>query len=522
MRRAVRLTGATAGATASAALLALALGACALPGLGRAGGAAGPDGPGMDPETAARARAERQADSLLSRTRPPVGRDVVRSLRFEPLRFDPPEPLRFELSNGVSVFFLRDRALPLVDVFIDLKGGYIYLDRSQYAAAAALLPMMRNGGTESLTPDSVDAVLEFSALGLSTGTNGARLRLGISALRDRLEPALDLWSDILLRPRFDPAALERWRRRELEAVRRLPDLPGSLAVVEFNRLMYGDHPTGWRMTEEDLAPERVDPDRLRSLHRRMACPEHAVVGAAGDVSVDELRDALERVLGDWERCGHDLTRPEPPTLRPDPTVYVIHRPIPQTTVVVGQPGGVLMEESSAYFASRVANWLLGGSGFSSRMMQRLRTQEGLVYSASSIWGTAREHERILGAITHTRSESTVEAARLLLETFRDARTDPFGPDDVALARDAILNGFVFGFNSPFQVVSRQVSYLIDGLPDDWLDRYLAGIRAVDEAAVERVLRRTIDTHRFTMVVVGDTTKFDPTALGVVEYLSARR
>ncbi|MFW5952410.1 MAG: M16 family metallopeptidase [Gemmatimonadota bacterium] len=503
---------------AGAALLALGVGGCALPGLGGGASEAGP----ADPEAAARARAERMADSLLSRKGPPVGRKAIEALEFAPLRFEPPEPTRFQLSNGVTVFFLRDRAFPLVDLFIDVKGGYLYLDRSQYAAAAALLPMMRNGGTASLPPDSVDGVIEFNALGLSTASNGAQLRLGISALADQLDLALDLWSDILLHPRFDPDALERWRRREIEAVRRLPDLPGSLAVMEFNRLMYGEHPTGWRMAEEDLVVDRVDRDRLLELHARMVCPDHAVVGAAGDISVDALREKLERVLGDWEPCGTDLVEPDPPTLRADPTVYVIHRPIPQTTVVVGQPGGVLMEESEDYFASRVANWLLGGSGFTSRLMQRLRTQEGLAYSASSIWGTAREHERILGAITHTRSESTVEAARLLLDTFREARASPPGAGDIAMARDAIANGFVFGFSSPIQIVARQVSYLLDGLPGDWLDRYLRGIRAVDEAAVARVLRQTIDTSRFTIVVVGDTTLFDPTQLGVVEYLSARR
>lgn len=466
------------------------------------------------PEQAARLR----ADSLLRAPGPPVGLQRVLELEFPPIRFEPPVPDRFELSNGVTVFFLRDPALPMVDVFLDVKGGYLYEPRENYATAAALLPMMRNGGTTALTPDSLDALVDFHAMGVTTSTNGSHMTFGVSGLVRQLDLALGLWSDILLRPRFDPEAVERWRRRELESVRRRADFPGSLAVLEFNRLMYGDHPNGWIMNEADLAPGKVGPERLRDLHGRVVCPERAVIGAAGDLSAVEMRAALEEVLGGWQPCGTSLEPAPGPALEADPTVYVIHRSSPQSTVVVGQPGGVLLEESPDYFASRVANWIIGGSGFTSRLVSRLRTEEGLAYSASSIWGTARSYERILGAITHTGTENTVAAARVVLETLEGAPADPPTGEEVRLAREAIVNGFVFGFGSPSQVVARQVSYLADGLPPDWLDRYLQGVRDVDSTSVAGVLRRAVRPGRFTILIVGDTTGFDPTELGPTVYL----
>ncbi|NIP78052.1 MAG: insulinase family protein, partial [Gemmatimonadetes bacterium] len=149
------------------------------------------------------------------------------------------------------------------------------------------------------------------------------------------------------------------------------------------------------------------------------------------------------------------------------------------------------------------------------------TEEGLAYSASSIWGAAREHERIFGAITHTKSESTVEATRLLLETLERARVEPPTEAEVELAREAMINGFVFGFNSPVQVVARQVSYLADGYPADWLSRYLRGIREVDRAAVADVVRDRIRPGEFTILIVGDTAAFDPGTLGPVRPLPGR-
>jgi zinc protease len=456
---------------------------------------------------------EARADSLLDRKGPPVGLRAVQRLRYRPLRFDPPTPEEFTLSNGVTVFFLEDKALPLVDVFINVRGGYVHFDRDHYAAAAALLPLMRNGGTRELTPDSLDALVEFHALGLRTSTDGGRMVLGINGLSRQLDLALDLWGDLLLEPRFDPAAVEQWRERELDAVRRIGNFPGSLAVLQFNRIMYGDHPTGWMMTEEDLAPERLSRDRLLAMHRQSVCPETAVIGASGDVSRRALEAALERALAGWEPCGEELREPPQPRLHSVPAIYVIPKDIPQSTVVVGQPGGVLLRESADYFASRIANWIIGGSGFTSRLVSRLRTEEGLAYSAASIWGAARDHERIFGAITHTKSESTLEAMRLMLETLEEARSDPPDREEVELAREAIVNGFVFGFNSPAQVVSRQVSYLAEGFPRDWLSRYLEGIRDVEMDDIADLLARRIRPGGFTVLIVGDTTAFDVSELG---------
>ena len=452
---------------------------------------------------------------------PPVGLDVVKRLRYRPLRFDPPEPESFELSNGVTVFFLEDRTLPVLDLFVDLRGGYVYFDREYFGAASAFPSLLRNGGTRSFPPDSVDELIEFHALGMSTSSDGARITLGVSGLSRQLDLLTTLWSEILLHPRFDRDAVERWRLRELESVRRAGDFPGSLAVLEFNHLMYGEHPTGWVMKEDDLSSGRLSGDRFRMLHSRIVCPEDAVIGAAGDISREELKVALEAVLAEWEPCATRLVPPPPPTLRHDRSIYVIPKTLSQSTIVVGQPGGVLLAESDEYFASRVANWIIGGSGFTSRLVNRLRTQEGLAYSAASIWGAAREHPRIFGAITHTKSESTISATRVVLETMRESVDDPPDREEVELAREAIVNGFVFGFSSPIQVVARQVAYMADGFPSDWLRRYVEGVRDVDSTSVANVLKRHVDPAGFTILIVGDTTQFDPAWLGPVKVLPAR-
>lgn len=449
---------------------------------------------------------------------PLAGLEAVQQLEFPPLEFHPPEPERFQLSNGVTVFFLRDSTLPLVDVFVNIRAGYAHFGREYYAAASGLLPLMRQGGTATFTADSLDAHIDYHALGLATSTGASRMVLRVSGLRRQLDLVLDVWREILLHPRFDSAAVERWRTREVDTVRRRSDFPGSLAVLQFNRVMFGDHPTGWIMMAEDLAPERVSRDRLQQLHGRAVCPENAVIGVAGAVSADTLRVALERALAGWTSCGDPLPDPPTPTVEPAPRVYVMHSTLPQSTVVVGQPGGVLLEESTEYFASRMANWIIGGGSFSSRLMSRIRSEEGLAYSAASVWGAARDHERILGAITHTSPERTIEAARLVVATLEEVRADPPSDAEVELARDAIVNGYVFAFGSSTQIVARQVGYRVSGLPIDWLTRSYETMQTIETEDVARVIRRYLRPDDFTILIVGDTTAFDASELGPVTVL----
>jgi predicted Zn-dependent peptidase len=437
-----------------------------------------------------------------------VGRDVVDRLEYPPLRFTPLRPERFTLSNGVPVFFLRDASLPLVSVFVDMKGGHVYLPRQDFGAASALLPLMRNGGTASRSPDSVDEIVESNALGLSTSDDGERMVVGVNSLRRQMGLALDLWADLLLHPRFDSAAVERWRLEELNAIGRDRDFPGTLAVLEFNHLLYGDHPLGWIMSEADLAPDLVTPARLAEIHGRVVCPRTAVIGATGDVTREELQEALERVLKEWRPCARGLDAPPPLELHADPVTYVIPSSLSQSTIVVGQPGGVLLQDDADYFASRVANWLIGESGLTSRLATRLRTDSGLAYSAASIWGASPDHARIFGAITHTRSDRTLDALRMMTETIDSVRVDPPDEAEIELARRDLVNGFVFGFDDPLQVVARQVRFLALGLPPDWPDRYVRGVRAVDRRDVGRVLRKYLDPERFTTLILGDTAHFD--------------
>jgi predicted Zn-dependent peptidase len=439
------------------------------------------------------------------------GRRAAESLRFPDFSFRPPDAELREV-DGIPVLFLEDRSVPLVTLFARFKGGYALFDRSEYAVGTALPSLLRYGGTTTMSPDSVDQVLEYYAIQTTFGGGGETVFTSLNTLTEHLETAMGVWGTMLRQPRFDSLQLEVWRGRESESVRRRPDDPQRLAFSEFNRLLYGDHPVGWEMEEADLAPERVTPSKLRDVHGRVICPENLTFGATGDVSWIELEPILREFLDSWPRCTDPLPEPKVPDILREAGVFVIPRDLEQAVLVMAHPTDVHLGESPSYFSAQIGNSILGGGGFSSRILSRVRTEEGYAYSASSLWTMPRRYEGIVGAVTRTRPENAVPALNLILEIMGDMRTSPPESDEVETAVAQIVNGFVFNFETRAQIVARRMFYLAQELPEDWLERYLSGVQEVTPASVQRVFRRHLRPEDMTILVVGDPDRIGMDAL----------
>ncbi len=441
-------------------------------------------------------------------TGPPPGGEAVEALTFPPLRFRPPSPERRRLASGATVLVVEDRTLPLVEVMVRFRGGPSHFPRSRLAAATAVPALVRSGGTRRLTPDSVDALIDFHAWRVGFGAGGTTSLASVGALTREIDQAVALWAEMLIAPRFHPERVELWRGRELEAVLRRRDDPNFEAVTRFNELLYGDHPVGWVMDAGDLDPARLTAAALAATHAAIYCPENATFGVAGDIDADRAAALLDRTFAGWETCRGELPEPPVPDVRSAPGIFVVHRPLAQTTAYLGHGGGITREDGADYFASRIANAILGGSGLSSRIVRTLRTERGLAYGAGTVWTTPRDHEGAFAAFTQTRAGATVASIRAVLDELAAFREEGPSTGEVDRAVEEVANGFVFNFGSPARIVARRMLYEAEGLAPDWLERYVDGIQAVQAADVQRVARARIHPSRMTLLVIGDTAAFD--------------
>ena len=309
----------------------------------------------------------------------------------------------------------------------------------------------------------------------------------------------------------------------MEGVRRRTDDPQRLAFSEFNRLLYGDHPIGWEMEAADLEPEDVNPGVLRQVHQRIVCPEHLTLGVTGDADWPSVEPLLRQLVEQVPACDEPLPEAPIPEIRRAPGVFLVEKELAQSVVVMAHPTAVRLADDPEYYAAMIGNSILGAGGFSSRMLGRVRTEEGYAYSATSLWTTPRKHEGIVGATTRTRPENTVAAIELILSTMQELRTAPPTEEEVGTTVDRIVNGFVFNFDSPAQVLARTMYYLAQELPEDWLQLYLAGVQRIRPEQVRATFDRHLRPEEMTILVVGDPALLaeDLATLGPVQVIAVR-
>ena len=374
---------------------------------------------------------------------------------------------------------------------------------------------IRYGGTKELSPDSVDKALEYYAIQTSFGGAGEALSATMNTLVQHLPAAMELWGAMLAEPAFDSTQVEIWRARQRESIRRRADNPGGLAFSEFNRLLYGDHPIGWEMEDTDLSPELLSSQSLAELHRRVVCRENLVLGLTGDMRWQDFRLLLEAFVRSLPACEGTVPPSPIPDIREEPGVYLIEKDLEQSVIVMAHTTDVRLADDSSYYSATIGNSILGGGGFSSRILSRVRTEAGFAYSASSLWTMPRRYDGLLGAITRTSPENTIPAIELILETMEGLRTAPPEAGEVQTAVERIVNGFVFNFETPGRIVSRTMFYLAQDLPSDWLERYLNGIQRVTAEGIHDAFARHLRPAEMMILIVGDPDRIGRDAIAAL-------
>ena len=447
--------------------------------------------------------------SSLAQIAPPTNtvRSAIESLSFKQLEFEQPKVYQVKI-DGIDVIHLEDRSLPLVTLHAYFRGGYGLFDRASYAAALGLPALLRYGGTESRPASEVDKEIAHHAHQLTFGSAGGSVTSSLNTLTEHLSTGLALWGDMLFEPAFDQVEIEAWRTRQLEGVVRRLDDPARLAYSELNRLLFGDHPIGWEMGPDDLAPERLSADVFRALHKKVICRDNIVMGITGDIGQQDLDQALENLIKRIPRCTMSLPEPPAPDIRQAQGVFLIEKDLEQSVIAMAHPSDVRLSDEPEYFAAMMGNAILGGGGFSSRLLNRVRTEEGYSYSAASLWTTPRNHKGLVGATTRTRPSNVAPAIEAMLETMSILTREAPAPNEVATTVAQIVNGFVFNFESPSAIVARSMYYLAQDMPLDWLERYWAGVQEVTPESIRSVFAEHLHPSKMTILVVGDPNRID--------------
>jgi zinc protease len=421
-------------------------------------------------------------------------------LSFEELVFTPPVASEFrqELSSGVPVFMASSNEFPLVTITLSFKGGQYMEPEGQAGLAAMTGAMIRTGGSSMMSPSDLDEEFDFMAANASVNIGGRTANASINSLTSNLDDAFGLFMDMVLNPRFDSERLEVLRGQQLEQIKSRDDDGLQIAIREMNYLMWGkDHFEARQPTKASL--EGITVEDMKAFHARIFNPVNLMVSVTGDFEQAQMISFLENAFAGWEAGAESPSIPVPThTFRPG--VYYYEKDQPQVQVLIGHRG-VQRDDPNAV-AVEVMNDILGGSGFTSRITNSVRTREGLAYTAGSVMRSRVEYPGMFMSYFFTKVPTTALATRLVFDEINTIQTEAASTDEIETIENNIIETFPRTFESKGAMMGLFMSDERTGRASDHWQTYRDRVRGIDAQAVQQAANDYLHPEDAVILVVG--------------------
>jgi zinc protease len=418
--------------------------------------------------------------------------------------FKPHQPQRIELKNGIVLFLQEDHELPFVSGSVTIPGGSRDEDPDKAGLVGLYGQAWRTSGTAKINGDALDDLLESKAAHIETGGDVDSTALSWDSLKGDSDQVLSLALDLLFHPNFSAEKLELARQEAATNIVRRNDDEGGIAGRESVKLVYGPNSPYTRQPEMATIGA-VGLEDLKAWHARTIGGK-LIVSVSGDFDPVVMEARLRAAFAGLPRVKVAPARHDD-FAGPKPGVYFIDKEdVNQSNVEIVGLGTDRRNPDVPALA--VMNEILGGS-FASRMFQKIRTEQGLAYAVGGSYGYGWDHPGEFHAMVLTQSATTVDATKLALAEIDGLTTRPFTEEELARAKDNILNSFLFRYDTREKVLAMRVRLEFYGYPSDYLENYRAALEKVTIADLDRVAKKYIHPGKLAILVVGNGPEIKP-------------
>jgi zinc protease len=405
-------------------------------------------------------------------------------------------PRALDIGGGEQVWFEEDHTVPMVAVSIALPSGSVY-DPANKAGLAAFAAYMLNEGAGDIRSEAYQAELANRAIQLSMSPDRDCLTISLVALTAQTKDAFRLLALALQHPRFDPDAVERIRAQMQQALLQDASDPAAVAANRFYQVWFGNHPYAHPVGGDAAGLNAIQSADLKAFARTHWTRGGVRIAVSGDIDAATLTALLKST---FDPLAATAPAPPLPVLHPGaPGQTVVAMPVPQPTAIFGLPG--LTRADPAYLAAYVANYIVGGGGFSSRLTNEVREKRGLTYGISTGFADYHGGGIVLGQVA-TKQESmalSLSVTRTVLADFA-----AHGPTATELtdAKTYLTGSYPLAFSSNSGIASQLNAFQRAGLPIDYVAHRNALIQALTLDDVKRAAARLFDPRKLTVVVGG--------------------
>lgn len=411
---------------------------------------------------------------------------------------------RFKLSNGLPVVMMEKRGAPLVQIDLLLKTGAT-MDPAGKNGLASMTAAMLDQGAGSRNALQLADAIDFLGANLAAGAGRHTSAITLNTPLSKLDSALALIADVVLRPTFAPEELNRQRKQRLTTLAQWHDQPETIASVIFNRTLYGEkHPYGLPSIGDEKSLRSFRVDDLKNFYSTYFRPNNATLIVVGEMTANAILPKLEAAFGKWE-AGKIPTSTWPGVAQVQKRqVWLVDKPgAEQSEIRIGRIGVPRLTED--YYALVVMNTILGGS-FTSRLNQNLRETHGYSYGAYSYF----DFRPLPGPFLAAAAVQTSTSDSALVEFMKELNgiLQPVSDGELTRGKNYVALGFPQDFQSVGQIANQLAELVIYDLPDDYFNNYVQRILAVTKDDVVRVAKKYLDPEKAAVIVVGDRAKIE--------------
>ncbi|MBT4738931.1 MAG: insulinase family protein [Rhodospirillaceae bacterium] len=399
--------------------------------------------------------------------------------------------------DGITAYLAQDDSNPIIAFSFEFRGGSS-IDPADKLGLSAMAAGLLDEGAGDLDSFAFQSTLQDKAIRLSFSANTDSFSGSVTTIKANADEAFRLMALALSAPRFDEEPVERIRRQILVSLARSAENPGRIARDTMFAEIFPDHPYGRPSNGTPETIQSITADDLASYTAQRFAKDRLIVGVAGDITPRQLRRRLDEVFVHLPDAIDTEWR-VPDTAVTYVGTVVVDKAVPQSTVYMAQPG--LARTDPDWYTALVADYILGGGSFASRLMDEVREKRGLAYGVNTSL-VPYESAPFMIASVGTRNESVAESIAVIRDEWRKFQADGPTADELEGAKLYITGSWPLRFTSSGRIASTLVAVQRDDLGLDFLDRRNDYIDSITLEDVRRVAGSLYKPDELSVIVVG--------------------
>ena len=405
---------------------------------------------------------------------------------------------RMTLSNGAVLLVSEEHQLPMVTMSIAFDAG-ARRDPDGKAGLAALTAQCLDQGTKDLSAVEFNQKVDFMGSSVEVGADRDYAVAGFTSLKKYQADTLALLTGILTEPGLRDADIER-KRATVADIHAQEEEPAYTASVKFQKALFGDSPYGHPENGSAESVTKLTPADVRAFYHNYYKLGSAVIAVTGDVRADEVKASLEKSLTGLGGTVAAQPVPPPPPAPRGLDVKLVDRSVQQANIIMGFGG--IARSNPDFYKLQVMNYIFGGGGFASRLVQIVRSAHGLAYSVGSVV-SAGKFEGAYGIRLQTKNSSANEAIKLILEQMRVIQEHPVTDAELDGAKKFLIGSFPLKFDRQSAIAGFMLGIELNHLGLDYADRYPKLIQAVTTQEVQDMARKYLHPDAILLVAVAN-------------------